>query len=69
MGTRFSVGISDDGQTQVRLHEGKVTVRAANHVASDSAAPVQARVGDDIRRGVHARDGEPGRQQSTKLNE
>ena len=28
VGTRFSVGISDDGQTQVRLHEGKVTVRA-----------------------------------------
>jgi len=49
VGTRFSVGISDDGQTQVRLHEGKVTVRAANHVASDLAAPVQARVGDDIR--------------------
>lgn len=49
VGTRFSVGVSDDGQTQVRLHEGKVTVRAANHVASDLAAPVQARVGDDIR--------------------
>ena len=49
VGTRFSVGISDDGQTQVRLHEGKVAVRAANHVASDLAAPVQARVGDDIR--------------------
>ena len=49
VGTRFSVGISDDGQTQVRLHEGKLAVRAANHVASDLAAPVQARVGDDIR--------------------
>ena len=49
VGTRFSVGISEDGQTQVRLHEGKVAVRAANHVASDLAAPVQARVGDDIR--------------------
>ena len=49
VGTRFSVGISDDSQTQVRLHEGKLTVRAANHVASDLAAPVQARVGDDIR--------------------
>ena len=49
VGTRFSVGISDDGLTQVRLHEGKVAVRAANHVASDLAAPVQARVGDDIR--------------------
>ena len=49
VGTRFSVGISKDGQTQVRLHEGKVAVRAANHVASDLAAPVQARVGDDIR--------------------
>jgi hypothetical protein len=49
VGTRFSVGISDDGQTQVRLHEGKLTVRAANHVASDLAAPVQAQVGDDIR--------------------
>jgi len=49
VGTRFSVSISDDGQTQVRLHEGKVTVRAANHVASDLAAPVQAQVGDDIR--------------------
>lgn len=49
VGTRFSVGISDDGQTQVRLHEGKLAVRAANHVASDLAAPVQAQVGDDIR--------------------
>jgi ferric-dicitrate binding protein FerR (iron transport regulator) len=49
VGTRFSVGISDDGLTQVRLHEGKVAVRAANHVASDLAAPAQARVGDDIR--------------------
>lgn len=49
VGTRFSVGISDDGQTHVRLHEGKVTVRAASHVTSELAAPVQARVGDDIR--------------------
>jgi ferric-dicitrate binding protein FerR (iron transport regulator) len=49
VGTRFSVGVSDDGQTQVRLHEGKLTVRAANQVASDLAAPVQAHVGDDIR--------------------
>jgi len=53
VGTRFSVGISEDGsdggQTQVRLHEGKLAVRAANHVASDLAAPVQAQVGDDIR--------------------
>ncbi len=48
VGTRFSVGTSDDGKTQVRLHEGKVTVRAANRVASVLAAPVQARVGDDI---------------------
>jgi ferric-dicitrate binding protein FerR (iron transport regulator) len=49
VGTRFSVGISDDGQTQVRLHEGKLAVRAANHVASDLAAPAQAQVGDYIR--------------------
>jgi ferric-dicitrate binding protein FerR (iron transport regulator) len=49
MGTRFSVSISHDGQTQVRLHEGKVAVRAANHVTSDLAAPAEARVGDDIR--------------------
>jgi len=49
VGTRFFVGISDDGQTQVRLHEGKLAVRSANRVASDLAAPVQALVGDDIR--------------------
>ena len=49
VGTRFSVGISDDGQTQVRLHEGKVAVRAANRVASDLVAPAEARVGGDIR--------------------
>jgi hypothetical protein len=49
VGTRFSVGIADDGQTRVRLHEGKVAVRAANHVASELAAPAQAQVGDDIR--------------------
>jgi ferric-dicitrate binding protein FerR (iron transport regulator) len=48
VGTRFSVSISE-GQTQVRLHEGKLAVRAANHVASDMAAPVEAQVGDDIR--------------------
>lgn len=49
VGTRFSVGLSDDGQTQVRLHEGKVAVRAANRVASDLVAPAEARVGGDIR--------------------
>lgn len=49
VGTRFSVGISEDGQTQVRLHEGKLAARAASHVTSDLAAPVQAQVGDDIR--------------------
>jgi ferric-dicitrate binding protein FerR (iron transport regulator) len=49
VGTRFSVGISEDGQTRVRLREGKLAVRAANHVASDMTAPVEAQVGDDIR--------------------
>ncbi len=49
VGTQFSVGISNDGQAQVRLHEGRVAVRATNHVASVLAAPVEAQVGDDIR--------------------
>lgn len=48
VGTRFSVNIGDDGQTRVRLHEGKVAVRSVNHVASDLAAPAQASIGDDI---------------------
>jgi hypothetical protein len=49
VGTRFSVGVAGDGKTLVRLHEGKIAVRAANHVSSDLAAPAQADVSDDIR--------------------
>jgi ferric-dicitrate binding protein FerR (iron transport regulator) len=49
LGTRFSVGLSNDGQTQVRLHEGKLAVRATSQVASDLVAPAEARVGEDIR--------------------
>jgi ferric-dicitrate binding protein FerR (iron transport regulator) len=49
VGTRFSVGVADDGRTLVRLHEGKVAVRAANRVSSALTAPAQANVSDDIR--------------------
>lgn len=49
VGTRFSVTLAEDGQTQVRLHEGRVAVRAANRLSSDLVAPAQANVGDDIR--------------------
>jgi tetratricopeptide (TPR) repeat protein len=49
VGTRFLVGVAEDGRTLVRLHEGKVAVRAANRVSSALAAPAQANVSDDIR--------------------
>lgn len=49
VGTRFSVHLEGDGNTRVRLHEGKVAVRASNRVSTDLVAPVQANVAQDIR--------------------
>jgi ferric-dicitrate binding protein FerR (iron transport regulator) len=49
VGTRFSVHVAPDGHTRVRLHEGRLAVRAANRVATDLAAPVQASIAQDIR--------------------
>lgn len=49
VGTRFSVHLADDGNTRVRLHEGKLAVRATNRISTALAAPVQANVAEDIR--------------------
>jgi hypothetical protein len=49
VGTRFSVRVEADGNTRVRLHEGKLAVRSASRVTTDLAAPVQARIAQDIR--------------------
>ena len=49
VGTRFLVGVQGDGRTLVRLHEGRIAIRAANTITSEIAAPAQANVGDDIR--------------------
>jgi ferric-dicitrate binding protein FerR (iron transport regulator) len=49
VGTRFSVRLESDGRTRVRLHEGKLAVRAASRVTTDLAAPVQADIAEDIR--------------------
>jgi ferric-dicitrate binding protein FerR (iron transport regulator) len=49
VGTRFSVHLADDGNTRVRLHEGRLAVRAASRISTDLAAPVQASIAQDIR--------------------
>lgn len=49
VGTRFSVHLADDGNMRVRLHEGRLAVRAASHISTDLAAPVQASIARDIR--------------------
>ena len=49
VGTRFSVHLAEDGNTRVRLHEGRLAVRAASRVSTDLAAPVQASIAQDIR--------------------
>jgi ferric-dicitrate binding protein FerR (iron transport regulator)/tetratricopeptide (TPR) repeat protein len=49
VGTRFSVRLSEDGNMRVRLHEGRLAVRAANRVSTDLVAPVQASIAQDIR--------------------
>lgn len=49
VGTRFSVHLSEDGNMRVRLHEGRLAVRAANRVSTDLVAPVQASIAQDIR--------------------
>jgi hypothetical protein len=49
VGTLFSVRLADDGTTRVRLHEGRLAVRATTHVSTDLAAPVQATIAQDIR--------------------
>ena len=49
VGTRFSVHLADDGKTRVRLHEGRLAVRAASRISTDLAAPVQASIAQDIR--------------------
>jgi hypothetical protein len=49
VGTRFSVRLESDGRTRVRLHEGKLAVRAASRVTTDLVAPVQADIAEDIR--------------------
>jgi ferric-dicitrate binding protein FerR (iron transport regulator) len=49
VGTRFSVHLADNGNTRVRLHEGRLAVRAASLVSTDLAAPVQASIAQDIR--------------------
>jgi ferric-dicitrate binding protein FerR (iron transport regulator) len=48
VGTRFSVHLAEDGSTRVRLHEGKLAVRAASRISTDLAAPVQASITQDI---------------------
>jgi ferric-dicitrate binding protein FerR (iron transport regulator) len=49
VGTRFSVHLVDDGDLRVRLHEGRLAVRAASRISTDLAAPVQASIAQDIR--------------------
>jgi ferric-dicitrate binding protein FerR (iron transport regulator) len=49
VGTRFSVRLAEDGNMRVRLHEGKLAVRAASRISTDLAAPVQASIAQDIR--------------------
>jgi hypothetical protein len=49
VGTLFSVRSADNESTCVRLHEGRLAVRATNHVSTDLAAPAQATVAKDIR--------------------
>jgi ferric-dicitrate binding protein FerR (iron transport regulator) len=49
VGTRFSVHLAEDGNTRVRLYEGRLAVRATSRVATDLVSPVQASVAQDIR--------------------
>jgi len=49
VGTRFSVRLESDGNTRVRLHEGKLAARAASRVSTDLVGPVQASIAQDIR--------------------
>jgi ferric-dicitrate binding protein FerR (iron transport regulator) len=49
VGTRFSVHLAEDGNTRVRLYEGRLAVRATSRVATDLVSPVQANVAQDIR--------------------
>jgi hypothetical protein len=49
VGTRFSVRQEKDGKTLVRLHEGKLAVKAETRVSTDLVAPVHASIAQDIR--------------------
>jgi hypothetical protein len=49
VGTRFSVHVGDDGSTRIRLHEGRLAVRAPSRLSTDLAAPAQADIAGDIR--------------------
>jgi ferric-dicitrate binding protein FerR (iron transport regulator) len=49
VGTRFSVHVGDDRSTRIRLHEGRLAVRAPSRLSTDLAAPAQADIAGDIR--------------------
>jgi hypothetical protein len=49
VGTQFSVRVESNGNTRVRLHEGKLAVRSASRLSTDLVAPVQAGIAQEIR--------------------